>query len=240
MINHISGTDLQLLFKIKLAGEFAVPDAGSLRLTLRDTSATIRPGYDQKLLPDTAINTLKVTIPASENTLVPGSAYETRFARLDFTSQGKAGAVETIYRIIPFIPYTVTPQSVRETLGVSIGELDDDAVDLYKTYLKLSVNSAFASSIVSNDLKTIYANDILRIQEALQLAPSLRVRILKGEEKDNSLYTRFNFDFNELIAELRNSLVEAQNQWLAASGETSNIGVTIFRVSEPVDRVTGV
>lgn len=240
MINHISGTDLQLLFKTKINGEFVVPDSGSLKLTLRDTTATIRPGFDQKLLPDTAINVVKVTIPASENTLVPGSNYETRFARLEFTSQGKASMVEIIYRIIRFIPYTVTPDSVRETLGVSIGELDDSAVDLYKTYLKLSSNSAFAAAIVSNDLKTIYANDVLRLTEALELAPSLRARILKGEEKDNSLYTRFNFDFNELIAQLRSALLEAQQAWLNASGDVPVIGVTIFRVSVPVDRVTGV
>lgn len=240
MFNHISGTDLQLLFKTKINGDLVVPDAGSLRLTLRDLTGTIRSGYDQKLLPDTQLNSVKVTIPASESFLVAGSNYETRFARLDFTSQGKANSVTITYRLIRFVPYTVTPDSVRETLGVSVGELDDSAIDLYKTYLKLATQTAFATAISSDTVQGLYANDVLRLTEALTLAPSLRARILKGEEKDNALYTRFNFDFNEMIESLRSALLEAQNAWLVAAGDTTSIGVTIFRVSVPVDRVTGV
>lgn len=238
MNTYTANRDLTLAFDFKIGGEYVMADAGSLRLTIRDAMGVPFPAYDNKVLPDATINTIYVLIPASENALDPSKDFEPRFAELTFLSGGAPGSVKTTYRLIPFLPLQVTEGSVREALGVSYGELPDYSVDLFQSYMRLKDSPGFVTALTSGTVVAVYANQVLLYTEALRLAPSLRARILKQEEKDNALYTRFLMDFDQLKDDLQAALREAEALLDAELGQSASVAVTGFIVSLPTDPVT--
>lgn len=240
MLNHLTATALRLEFEIRIGGEFVLPDAGSLKLTLRGGDGVPLAGYDKQALPDTLLNFVAVQIPAAVNTLAAGRELEMRYATLDFLSAGKSGVVTTPYRLIKFMPIQVTPEEVRQALGVSYGELTDQTVDLYQSYTRLvSKRPTFLASLQSGTVASVYANQILLYTEALRLAPSLQARILKQEEKDNALYTRFLIDFELLLSQLQDALADAENALDEFNNETVTAATPLLIVTQPTDPFTG-
>lgn len=240
MLNQLHDTALRLDLDLKIGNDFAVPDAGSLKLTIRGDDGAALVGFDKEPLPDTVLNHIAVEIPAEVNTLATGSTVGTRYVEVEFLAAGKSAVVKVTYRLIRFMPVQVGPEDVRQALGISYEELPDHAVDLYLTYSVRALRPSFLTALQSGTVAAMYANQILVYSEALRLAPSLRARILKQEEKDNALYTRFTVDFDKLVADLNEALDGAEAGLDTALGETELAGAVRFMVTNPVDRVTGV
>lgn len=235
MLNHLAATDLRLTFDIKVGGEFVVPDANTLELIIRGPQGIPLAPYTPLPMGNPQGNSISHVVPASFNIMLADSTLEMRFAEMHFNWQSKHYSVKTPYRLIKFMPIQVGPQEVREALGVEYHELPDEAVDIFQSYAKLTVNTAFMEALQSNDVRSIRANQVLLYTEALRIAPSLRARILKQEGEDNALYTRFNMDFDKLKAELQGALTDAESSLVEIS-TNSSVG---FIVTSPVDRLTG-
>lgn len=240
MLNHLEATGLRLDVDLKIGNDFAIPDDGSLTLTVRGEDGAAFAGFDKLLLPDTALNHIAVEIPDTVNTLAAGKDVGTRYVEVAFTVDGKSGMVKVIYRLIKFMPVEVGPEQVRQALGISYEELPDSSVDLYLTYLVRAIRPSFVTALQSGTVAAMYANQVLVYAEALRLAPSLQARILKQEEKDNALYTRFTVNFDKLIVDLEAALTAAEAGLDAATGETELAGNAFLIVTQPTDRVTGV
>lgn len=239
MLNHLQATNLRLEIDIKIGNDFAIPDAGTLALTIRDDAGVPLAGFDAKPLPDTALNFVAVEVPAASNTLAAGKDLGLRYAELRFKTAGKSGMVKTTYRLIRFMPVSSGAEEVRQALGISYEELPDSDIDVFQSYLPRVSNAKFLAALTSGTVATLYANRILVYSEALRIAPSLRARILKQEEKDNALYTRFLMDFDALLAQLQGALDEAENALDTINDEVILSGRISFLVSTPTDRVTG-
>src|SRR5687768_15067284 len=115
------GRDNTFHIPILLDGEFAVPDPGSIKLTLRGNDGAIVAGYDQLAQPDTGMSSVSVVTPAAVNG-IGASSFETRYIIIDYAVDGKPCVAQKSYRLSVFLPTHVTAGVVRTFLGMDIEE----------------------------------------------------------------------------------------------------------------------
>lgn len=230
-----AGEDLTFDIEIIVDGVPALPDDGTVTVTVRDQSGTVLDGLDHKpiTVPGT---TASISVPAGANAIAGDT--ESRFVTLAYVAGGQSRHQQASYALYPFLPIEATEDAVRGLLGVSRDELPDDDIELVPAYFDLKADNgdAFANAFTASDRKRQQANRALAARAALDALPSLQLRVFQARTIENATFTRFQaVDF----AKLRDDLTELMQ--LALNGVSANTTVTyptLLVVSTPTDPVT--
>lgn len=231
-----SDQDFDLSISFLVDGEFVAPTVATL--TVRDGAGVPIPALTSVALP-TGLTTVSHSILGSYNSITNGGEFEDRWVEVKFTADGVNRSQFERYRIAPFLPTTVTAQTVREVLGLSGQELPDDAVDIFGAYLALKqdYSAIFPTALTAGDHTTDAANRAIALKAALDLTSSLVFRVaIKIKAEDTSVDRMSEFDVDQIARNLEHELTRVLN---VASGVTSNTTKTILSLATPTDVITG-
>ena len=227
----------KIYVEFKKDGEFVIPDAGSILLTIRGNSGAAIGGYNGVQLADVTGTTLLYTVQASVN-LIPENTTESRYVSVSYTSDGVPLTFNFNYRLSGFLPITVQPQDVRNILGVRDLEVRDEDVDLHEAYFDLlRTNSTLSEALTSVTGRANYANRAIALKSALTLLPSMPVRALKEDALNNATQIRATIDWEALKVQLEDELSKALEN-LAVDVEPETSLPVLFALVTPTDPVT--
>lgn len=232
----LAGKACSFYVEFKKDGEFVQPDPSSIKLTIRNNSGTPVSGYNEELQPDTLMTSLLFTIPEGVNAIT--GTVENRFIRLDYTSNGVPCVFIDSYRLCNFVPFTATPNDVRNILGARGLEIKDEEADLYEAYFQLlRTNSTISAALIAGTDVSMYANRAIALKAALTLVPSMPSRALKEDTMHNASAIRATVDWVKMEQAIKDELGNA----LLNMESATNPGIqfsNIFIVSNPTDPVT--
>lgn len=169
--------------------------------------------------------------------------FEQRTLEWEYTTATQAVSDSIAYTLHTPINFPVSKDSVRDMLGVSHEELEDRDIDMFGGYM------AFREYVGSDQDLSAYENtgdfDSYRITKAieaavaLQILPSIQVRLPKKYDSGTSAYERWNtIDWEGLRASIDTHLARA----LELIDPTADVyeALDIFVLSDrPPDPITG-
>ncbi len=238
-----AGEDLTIAFGFMHDGQYIIPDADSVKVTLRDNDGLTIQDWSRAVQPDPNSTSFALVIPAAINNIPGGNALETRYVRVEYAFEGKPHAKNISYRLTPFIPIQATPAGVRNRLGATETEMPDDSIDVHEAYYKLlpSYPEVLPTAMTSTDASCIAANNAIEIKAALELMPGISGKMLQSETQDNGMYARMKVNFERLQALLEQQLInELQMMVEVSSGIiTAPGGGTLMLLTNPANVITG-
>jgi len=232
---QLSNKACTLYLEFRKDGEFVIPDAGSIKFTLRGNSGALL--VNAAAVPDPNSSVTTVVVAQANNTTTVGTI-ESRYVLVEFMVAGQPLTITFAYRLSDFLPITAQPQDVRNALGVRFGELQDRDVDLYEAYYNL-VRSypLLATALVTSDTRAMNANRAIVLYCALDLIPSMPTRTAKQDSLNNATLLRQTIDWESIQAKLQGELSEALAGLNLAVSTTVSVP-TYFTVITPTDVIT--
>lgn len=186
---------------------------------------------------DLAINAtnpsiVQIPLPCDINTIDEDNDFTIRFVDVTCTLNGSYIHKRVPYRIIKFVPYTVTKDEVRNIFGLTSNVITDDMLDLYSSYLKVKQNlgDRFDEAITSFGLTSQKANRIIALTSAISLEVALPIIVAKIESDSIVSQTRFTMtkdDFMDLISRLKGELEELTDEITGDTADSMALGFVI-------------
>ncbi len=236
-----ANTSVAVAVPFLVDGEFVIPDAGSVTLTVRGNDGAVLAGYNELPIADVTQTSTLLTI-APEANGIGANPMETRYLRVSYLVGNVPGLFSYAYRLTPFLPITAGPEDVRRVTGIDYKALPDSDVDVHEAYFKLAkdVGAVFVTALTSPGRAAISANNMIALQAAILLLPSLQNRVMKSETSHNEIYIRNTLDLAQLAADLQAALLDETNAMLEELGNAvTSVISPIFLVTSPVDVITG-
>lgn len=178
----------------------------------------------------------QIEVPGPANTLAAGSYVSSRDLVWSYTLGGSLVTDEKRYSVEARPPYGVSAAGVRSKLGLEEADLKDSEISLIRAFL----NFRDVLDPVDQDPDSLVIRDAIEAVAALNLLPSLRVRVAKMEDSGTNKYQRQDVDWDALAAELA-GLVSAG--YLLIDPTYDQYGVTpgnLFILATPAtDPITG-
>lgn len=238
-----------IVIDITSDGDYSqLEDEDVIEYSLYDLNGDIVYGIDSLSLDPSDFDDkskIAIEIPAEANVIGEGGEFANRLLIVNYTVAGISKEKRTSYRIVPFVPYVCNKDDVRNTLGVSSTVIEDDMVDLYKSYLKskslFDDESFLDECLKSSGLKNIQANRIIVINAALSFRSSLMLMTPKIESDSVVSQTRFTMsaeDFEKLFDNLNGELQDLISELLDEDVEDS-YSPELFIVGDLTDTFTG-
>lgn len=203
MQDILSGDDANKVFDLRVNGFPVTPDSNTTKFTVFDVtgapvagltnvSATLIGGGTQAL----------VNIPGVNNVL-GGSSPITRFVRLQFAKDGVVYRETDNYRILPFIPLTVTPEYIRDTI---MGGTGPTTYDIYAAYLEAKGRVPTLDAELTGD-NAVLANRLVALFAARPSTQRIMLT-MKQREKSHDEEVEFyrGIDFTKLLTALDNEI----------------------------------
>lgn len=198
-----ANTDVTVPIDFIVDGDFVTPDSASF---------VVR-GHDGTQLITGAVADGKITIPAASNVIT--ASWENRYISVFFIYAGGTHSLKISYKLSDFLPLSVTPQSVRDLLGVDDRELPDSAIDLTESYFQIldQSGSAISDALTLTGPRNRAVNMAITLQAALNILPSLPLRLMiTVREEDSSASRLKEIDFDKLEASLKSALADLLNK----------------------------
>jgi hypothetical protein len=231
---YFADEDVTIPIEYVVEGEYIVPTAAVV--SLRNNSGVLDDTIVNQTLDVTTTNT-SLVISAAKNSVETDALFSNRYVKLTFTYRLKTYHKVIQYSVMDFVPMTGTPGDVRSQLGLDDVELQDKDIDLNRAYFDLLVQDSYelSTNLVSGTRTALVANEAIVLQAALNLVPSLRLRVAASLESEDSKFQRFGrMDFDEVEAKLRSR----QTALLIEIDTSTQVEFDIFGVSIPTDPVT--
>ena len=187
------------------------------------------------------LSSLSLPFDETCNTISEGKDIENRFIVIVYTKDGKQTTKRVPYKVIKFVPYTVSESDVFDAIGVSPTILNEDSIDIYANYLllKAEIGQKYVDAIYADDDTTIKANRALLLKTAISIENSIPLGVPKIESDNVVSETRFTFTMEELKAlfdDMRNELKDLIDE---LADETYDAGAAVFAIANFTDPFTG-
>lgn len=201
MKTFLAAADVTLVIPLRVNGEPFVPDTASVSYTLRDAAGSV-------LAADVAVSMVAlsteatITILAVNNALGAGR-FSKRSVLLKCTKSTRPVVFKELYRLVPWLNTTVTPQDVRSFIGVDAQELPDEAIDIESAYFDVEdeiTQAILTTALSAADESERRANDAILAKAVLNLMPGLPLRLSQNATDGVFSLTRPKIDFAALEA----------------------------------------
>lgn len=215
MKTYLAGEDITLQIPLRMNGEPVVPDAGSVKLTLRDNAGQVLVNKEAVTM-GTASTEASVLIDADHNALGTGR-FSNRSVLVTFTKSGRPQEVRLSYRLTAWLNTTITADDVRGFIGIDSGELPDREIDIIAAYLDVEndvTETVLSAALGGADAKQIAANRLILARAVLDQIPGLQMRVSQNESNGVFSAQRPKLDLVQL--ELRAQALYADNSDLVA------------------------
>lgn len=230
---RIKDEDQAFVINYMVDGEFVIPDAASIKLSLRNHLGTLL--LDKVAVADTLTTSSVISIAASHHAIGTDN-YQPRYGVVDFTVDALPHRVQFQYMLSSFLPLHATPQDVRNVFGAEYRELPDESIDLYRAYFDLQADH---STPLFDALQagSLDANTAVVCKAALNIISGIQGRLLRRERNDTSEFERNRIDYDLLKGEIEGKLIEALQ---GITGITYDVGShPLLMVTSPTDAITG-
>lgn len=214
--------------------ESGFPD-GNVTYTLTGASAPVT----GSVTPTVGAVSVNIQITGLENTATLGSVLEGR--RLDWTYTVGAVAVagQRTWLLREALPFPATSDGVRNKLGLDLAsDLSDESIDLTGAYLRFRAQvgvSTLAGFETGDAYALLLAADAIEATAALQMVPTMQVRVAKTETSGTNTYTRQDVNWEALVGHLR-SYVDDAAAYLSGT-TTTFTGSGLFSVATRSDNL---
>jgi hypothetical protein len=239
-MDFIAGSDVSLQFHLETKLGTSIPDADSVTYSVRNNSGDLIV-TDQAISTSDTQTSVVVLVSASDNAITAPALFEKRWVQVVWTQGGNTYRMVKIYRLVPFLNHTVSPDDVRAFLGMDEDELRDDEVDLTAAYYEFNslLNTGeLETALTAGNLSTIRANDAIVATCALRLIPSLELRPL-SKQTDGSLtnqrFDRVKPDYDKLAQAAQGLITLA----LASISNTDEVVPALVSLTTGTDAITG-
>lgn len=228
----IAGSPIEYPISFFAEDDYVVPSAASM--VVRDIQGAVI------LAPtplDVSTTSTIALIPAALTEIPAGQEYQTLFLSVTFTADGRLHQQRHTIQITPFIPLTAGPEDVRQTLGLRKNELEDHEVRLLPAFFRLKRRLPdLESFLLRSSSDGLLANRAVVLEAALELMPSLALRVSQKVKAEDQEVSRFQQSNWQQIAQLLEAeLDEIVEQFLPPITSRVNILVKSF----PPDPITG-
>lgn len=199
----------------------------ALTWTLVDgAEATVTSG---SVIPEAGAISVDITVLATHNTLLPGAMLGDR--ELSWQFEGDYDLHR--YRLEASIPFGVSPEGVRQKLGLSAADLSDAEIPLLKAYLTFQsrVGSTLLAA-VTDDLTILTVTDAIEAGAALAVLPTLQVRVAEKESSGTNQFARGSIDWAALAGVLA-ALVSEGEGLVNPALEVASSGVSLLQLVTP-------
>lgn len=206
-------------------------------------SWVLRDGDNNQITTDTvtpAANSVSavVTVSGTHNTLSGGNLYGYRELSWSYLVGGIQISGLKRYRVEAFLNFGVSPQGVRDKLGLETHELDDDSLDLVLAY------SAFRNAVgaaeldaITDSYKKLLIRDAIEALAGLRLLPTLQIKVAQREISGVSQFQRGAIKWDDLKAHLNELLAmgyTAVNATLDPAAGYGSIFAVVVRNPDPI------
>lgn len=198
-----------------------------------DVSYTLNGGAAGVVTPPPGATSVSINIAGILNTLSPGTLTGYRELLWSYVSGGIPISGEVRWTLEGSIPFGVTADGVRQKLGLDVdSDLPDKQIPLAKGYLKFQ-NTVGVSELIALETASEYnlllIVDAIEAIAALELLPTLQVRVAKTETSGTNTYTRQNIDWEILDKRLRAYISDAISAVAPTNAASSG---SLFLVTE--------
>ena len=217
-------------------------EGDNVTYSLLDSNGNYVNGIVDEVYPfEGELSSLELYFDAACNTISDEKDSENRFIIVVYTKDGKQTTKRVPYRVIKFVPYTVSEDDVFDAIGVSSTILNEDSIDIYANYLllKAQIGQNFVDAIYANDETSIKANRALLLKTAISIESSIPLGVPKIESDNVVSQTRFTFtmeELKELFDDMRNELSDLIDE---IADESYDAGAAVFAVANFTDPFTG-
>ena len=205
---------------------------GNLTWTLVDEAGTAV--SNGTIVPAAGAISLIVLVTGLSNTLGAGVLWGARDLSWSYVVNGVTIFGEYRYTLEGRVPFGVMPAGVRTKLGLGADEdLGDEEIPLLKAYLlfRSRVGSA-ALATVTADLDKLLIREAIESAAALELLPTLQVRVAEKESSGTNQYARGKIDWDKLEAVLRQAVSTGEVLVNPGLTPTSN-GISLLLLVTP-------
>lgn len=237
-MDYVAGADVPLTVPFRRNGEPFVPDVGSVKWTLRDAAGAAVVAYtDVAVTTTTTTTSINLTVPAAQNGLT--GRFEKRTVVISGTrNSGTPFSFNVPYRIHPWLNHTVTPDDVRNFIGVGTDELPDDTIDILSAYIQLESSATQAvldAAFIAGGVSELKANKALVGRCVLDALPALRQRLLVLKADGPLRAQRDKLDLDKIEELARAAITEVAG----GTGGTFDATDSFFQVVIRTDPFTG-
>jgi hypothetical protein len=213
-----------------------VPDAGVAWRLLNGIGVEIASGT--VAVPEGAVS-LNLPIAAEHNTLGGGSLFASRDFEWSYTIDGAVVNGEERYSVEARAPYGASNAGVRAKLGVELKDLPDGDVSLIRAYIAFrDVVGADRLSATTDEADLLSVRDAIEAQAALNLVPTMAVRVAVSEDSGTNAFKRQAVDWGA-IAEGLSSIIDAAVVAVNPTYDPSPTGALFILATPTTDPITG-
>lgn len=235
-----SGTSLELRFTFTVNKDYVSPTSATY--TLYGRSGTVVAGMSDVVISlSPGANSAGITIPYFYNELDGTNRIETRQVRVTYIVDNVRYYIEKKYRIIPQMNVHVEGHDVLNELGLFEEDYDPNSISLVNAYLHVENvlgQTQLETYLSQGSLNTLRANDAIKIRAAIDLIPSLMMRVGARHVTDNVQFHRFEGpDWELLKKRLLVQYEKALQPLLEQTGSTTERAYIL--TTERADPVTG-
>lgn len=193
-------------------------------------------GGDSLPVPAGAVS-ISIKTDAADNTLRVGELFSYRDLSWTYTVGGVVINGETRYTIEARLPLGVSTDGVRRKLGVDAVDLPDGDISLVKAYLKFQ--KATSPEALAASLNSFVVIDAIEAQAALDVLPTMTVRVAAQEESGTDKYKRQTVDWNAIALGLSDMIGTGVAELNPLYDPTLNFGSLLILAGPSSDAYTG-
>ncbi len=230
----LSGDEASLVFVCEVDGEPVAPDP-TPTFTVYSITGVAIPALTDVAAQVINTNEALCIIPGAENTLSDGQPVS-RFVRLTFEKDGRVLRKQNVYRIMPFLPITVTPEWINAQLLSGVGPSDENAYDIYAAYLTAKRAVPTLDDHLVGEYAT-EANRLIALYAARPLMSRISLSLNQREKSHDEEVERFRgIKFDELMTSLASEIMSLIS---VLNGTTTAEAYPAAVLTNPTDPVTG-
>lgn len=233
----LSGEDFNYPVRFKVEDDFVVPDADSVKVTIRGQSGSVVSGWNRKAVDHAGKSAITLVIDGAANQTTGGQR-EKRTVIVEFEIDDVVHKCQSSYFVTDYLNITATPDDVRRVFGAEPSELPDSMISIEDAYYDLvriydNKTDLDAAFVDSDNMQM--ANQLVVAQAASKVLQAMQVRLNKIDASDQESFTRFEVDFPALANSIARLGSEAADVVFQRGDVTSNL----FTKVTPTDVVTG-
>lgn len=220
--------------------EAFLPAANSVSYTLRDhTGAPVAGFTDVALTPAPTEAHVQIQIQAAQNLITSPRRFETRTVIVKALAGITPWQATVRYRLLPWVPVTVYPDTVRSYVGLDPTELPDGDLDVTSALLDVEAEvgqTELAAALISGTQLERYANRAVLARTVLNSLTAIRSRYLLRHTDGSINAQRGELDIKDLETRAQRDLAEAKDLLLGRP-PTAEAMMYIPTLTDPITGV---
>lgn len=237
MRTYLAATDITLVIPLRLNGEPFIPDTGTVKYTLRDGAGAVMAGFEDITVSMGVADTEAVIVVAAAQNALGSGRFAKRTLVVKASKATRPVTFQETYRLTSWLNTTVSPQDIRNFIGIGPGELPDDAIDIVTAYFDVEdevTEAILTEKLAGADADERSANNAILAKSVLNLIPSLQLRITQSESNGVFQATRPKINIAELEMRAQALYSDAVDAFASRLEITGDILVTAVLSPDPI------